>query len=253
MSAVDEAIEGTAVEVGTDLVAQQAPPTLFRTDDPVEVIARASRVADALKSVLRQQALTQNIQGKEYVRVEGWTTLGSMLGVVPVCVWTREVDQGWEARVEARTLDGRTIGAAEAQCTRDEQTWRSRDPYALRSMAQTRATSKALRGPLGFIVTLAGYEATPSEEMPAAPSPGPQQAAQPQQVAQAAEAADEQIAGLLARKGQLQAKRRQADEGMRALGAGPEQRLRELLNANTSEKLDQLITRVGNALDGTGS
>lgn len=70
---------------------------------------------------------------------------------------------------------------------------------------------------------------------------------------QAAKPADEQLTGLLARRGQLQAKRRQADEGMRALGAGPEQRLRELLNANTSEKLDQLITRVGNALDGTGS
>lgn len=50
---------------------------------------------------------------------------------------------------------------------RDERTWKDRDDYALRSMAQTRATSKALRGPLGFIVTLAGFEATPSEEMPA--------------------------------------------------------------------------------------
>ena len=33
-------------------------------------------------------------------------------------------------------------------------------------MAQTRATSKALRGPLGFIVHLAGFSATPAEEMP---------------------------------------------------------------------------------------
>jgi hypothetical protein len=33
-------------------------------------------------------------------------------------------------------------------------------------MAQTRATSKALRVPLGFIVTLAGYEATPEAEIP---------------------------------------------------------------------------------------
>jgi hypothetical protein len=41
-------------------------------------------------------------------------------------------------------------------------------------MAQTRATSKALRVPLGFIVVLAGYEATPEEEMPtivSGPSP----------------------------------------------------------------------------------
>jgi hypothetical protein len=33
-------------------------------------------------------------------------------------------------------------------------------------MAQTRATSKALRQPLGFVMTLAGYSATPAEEMP---------------------------------------------------------------------------------------
>ena len=33
-------------------------------------------------------------------------------------------------------------------------------------MAQTRATSKALRQPLGFIVQLAGFDPTPAEEMP---------------------------------------------------------------------------------------
>jgi hypothetical protein len=46
-------------------------------------------------------------------------------------------------------------------------------------MAQTRAVSKALRGPLGFVVTLAGYEATPAEEMPPSDSPPPQAAPPP--------------------------------------------------------------------------
>ena len=165
---MSEVIDGTAEEIGTDLVVHDAPPpTLFKTDDPVEVLERASRVADALKGVIQKQGLVSNIQGREHVRVEGWTTLGSMLGVVPVVVWTRRTDDGWEARVEARTLDGRTVGAAEAMCSKSERTWKSRDDYALRSMAQTRATSKALRGPLGFVVTLAGYEATPAEEVPA--------------------------------------------------------------------------------------
>lgn len=162
--------------VGHELVPQaQASATLFRTDDPVQVIEKASAVADALKNVLQKQGLTKNIQGRDHVLVEGWTTLGSMLGVVPVVEWTRPLDdgQGWEARVEARTLDGRVVGAAEAECTRGEKTWQSRDDYALRSMAQTRATSKALRGPLGFIVTLAGYDATPSEEIPAQPEDVP--------------------------------------------------------------------------------
>lgn len=92
--------------------------------------------------------------------------LGTMLGVFPVVEWTRPVQDGWEARVEARTLAGQVVGAAEAECLRSEKQWKSRDDYALRSMAQTRAVSKALRGPLGFVVTLAGFEATPAEEMP---------------------------------------------------------------------------------------
>jgi hypothetical protein len=157
-------------EPGTDLEPVAAPTAgqvnLFHTDDPSEFIERASKAADALKGVLDRQGLTQNIQGRSYVKVEGWTTLGSMLGVAPVCVWTREIPNGWEARVEARTLGGQLAGAAEAQCTRDERTWKSRDAYALRSMAQTRATSKALRVALGFVVTMAGYDATPSEEVP---------------------------------------------------------------------------------------
>jgi hypothetical protein len=111
-------------------------------------------------------SLTKDIQGKQHVLVEGWTLLGSMLGVFPVTVWTQPVENGWEARVEARTIDGKIVGAAEAQCTRDERLWKTRDDYALRSMAQTRATSKALRQPLGFVMTLAGFEATPEAEMP---------------------------------------------------------------------------------------
>jgi len=73
---------------------------------------------------------------------------------------------GWEARVEARTRDGALVGAAESECLRAESKWADRDDYALRSMAQTRATSKALRQPLGFVVALAGYAVTPAEEMP---------------------------------------------------------------------------------------
>ena len=149
--------------------------TLFGSNDPVEVISRASAVATALAEVVRKQKLASTIQGREFVRVEGWTLLGSMLGVFPVVEWTREVVDdggqgfGWEARVEAKTRSGEVVGAAEAECLRSEKTWAKRDSYALRSMAQSRATSKALRGPLGFVMTLAGFEATPSEEMPPEP------------------------------------------------------------------------------------
>lgn len=162
-------------EAGTELeVHQDHSATLFRTDDPVQVLEKATRTADALAKVIKSRKLTSNIKGKEHVKVEGWQTLGSMLGVTPVCVWTRQIDNGWEARVEARTLDGRVVGAAEAMCLKSEGRWRSADDYAVRSMAQTRATSKALASPLRFVVTLAGYEGTPAEEMPSDPNPQPE-------------------------------------------------------------------------------
>lgn len=142
-----------------------APTTLFGSNEPVAVVQKASQVASALKDVVKTQGLISVISGKEYPRCEAWTLLGTMLGVFPVLQWTRQLENGWEARVEAKTRDGAIVGAAEAQCLRKEKNWSNRDDFALRSMAQTRATAKALRMPLGFVMTLAGYEATPAEEM----------------------------------------------------------------------------------------
>ena len=59
-----------------------------------------------------------------------------MLGLVPVPVWTKpnETGDGYVARVEARTLDGRVVGAAESECSR-ARALEDRKPYAIRSMA----------------------------------------------------------------------------------------------------------------------
>lgn len=143
-----------------------SPATLFGVSDPAAVIVRATEAAKPLAEVVRRQGLTVGISGREYCKVEAWTLLGSMLGVFPVTVWTRKLEDGWEARCEARTRQGEIVGAAEAECLRSESRWKTADDYALRAMAQTRATSRALRQPLGFVMQLAGYEATPAEEMP---------------------------------------------------------------------------------------
>jgi hypothetical protein len=166
-------VDGTAEEV---VPYEAPPPALFGTTDPVEVVQRATGVADALADVIRSKKLSQRIQGKDHVLVEGWQLLGVMLGVTAVCVETVPVDGGYKATVEARTADGRVVGRADALCTKHEKRgpWKSADDYARLSMAQTRATSKALKGPLGFVVSLAGYAATPAEEMTfAEPEPAP--------------------------------------------------------------------------------
>lgn len=163
-----DVIEATAVEEpGTDVTHTPAPSpsTLFRTSEPAEVLKAATATANALKPVLKSQGMLSTIEGRDFVKIEGWTTLGSMLGVTPVGVWTRKLENGWEAKVNAQTLDGRVIGSAEAMCVKDEARWKNADEYAIRSMAQTRAASKALASVLRFVVTLAGFSGTPAEEM----------------------------------------------------------------------------------------
>lgn len=169
----DEVIEAQEVppQALTIVPKQVVAPGLFGATEPREVIAKAAEVATALKEVVIKQGLVSNINGKQYPKCEAWTLLGTILGVFPVLVWTRKVEGGWEARVEAKTKDGAIVGAAEAQCLNTEKNWANRDEFALRSMAQTRATAKCLRMPLGFVMTLSGFEATPAEEMVSEPKP----------------------------------------------------------------------------------
>jgi hypothetical protein len=139
---------------------------LFATTSPETFLVRAAETASVLAKAVNDRGLYTTIRGRKHVHVGGWTLLGSLLGVFPITVWTRKLDDGWEARVEARTRAGELVGAAESMCTTKETKWRNADEYAIRSMAATRATSKALRLPLGFIFELEGFDATPFEEIP---------------------------------------------------------------------------------------
>src|SRR5262245_1100325 len=97
-----------------------APPiTLFGTSDPRLALERMADVASALVDVINIKKLYATINGRKHITVEGWTTLGGMLGVVPVVTGTRANDtgDGIVATVEARTLDGRVVGAAEGECS----------------------------------------------------------------------------------------------------------------------------------------
>ena len=109
------------------------------------------------------------------------------MGVFPHIQWTRPLEDGggWEARCEVKRPDGAVLGAAEAQCGMDEQMWAGRSRSARRSMAQTRATSKAMRVVFSWVMTLAGYEATPAEEMDfdQKPQRAPQRSAEPKKAA----------------------------------------------------------------------
>ncbi len=156
---------GDAQEIAPIQVA--APASLFRTDDPVEVLRKAKAVADALAPVIREAGLVATIQGKDYLQVEAWQTLGQQVGVTPVVVSTKRLTDpdGWEARCEARTLDGRTIGAADSMCLRDEDRWKDSEDFEIRSMAQTRAMSRA-RAANDLRKAATDFEASKNTETP---------------------------------------------------------------------------------------
>lgn len=147
----------------------------LRADNPAALLEAASRIATPLAKMIADRGLANSIGGRKYVRCEGWTTMGAMLGVVP-----REVSNAAEgphdvyvAIVElVNVKTGAVVGRASAECGAPDELdrngrplWASRPAYARRSMAATRATSKAFRLSFSWIMTLAGYEATPAEEM----------------------------------------------------------------------------------------
>lgn len=150
-----------------EIIPHLPQKTIFQMQ-PKEMVAFATEVADVLKDVIDKQKLYTNISGRKYVRVEGWATLGTIIGILPVEDQVIEQPDGtFEATVRLiRQSDGGIVGRASAICGSDERTWGNRDRFARRSMAVTRATGKAYRLGLSWIMSLAGYEPTPAEEMP---------------------------------------------------------------------------------------
>jgi hypothetical protein len=163
-------VEVIDAETSTELEPYEpgGPTTLYGSSDPRVVLERMHELADALMDVVRSQKLAVTIRGREHLQVEAWTTLGALVGVHAAIVWTRpnESGDGIVARAEARTLAGALVGAAEGECSRVESRWKTAEPYAVRSMASTRAISRALQAPLRHIAVLAGYEGAAAEEMP---------------------------------------------------------------------------------------
>lgn len=156
-------------------LAQAQPHSLAMLDatTPEEYMDRISRVCKILVDVVEKQNLAKKLGrgDKKHVELEAWQFLASMpwIRCSAVIEWTREVGDGlgWEARALVYR-DGQIVGSGEGMCLRSESSWKApKDYFALRSMSQSRAMSRALQGPLRFIFVLAGYAGAGQEEMPA--------------------------------------------------------------------------------------
>jgi hypothetical protein len=129
-----------------------------------------------LSRLIIEKKLSSNIQGKQYVNVEGWMFAGASLGLMPIITETTDltrrgtepgqVEIKYMAKCEVRNINtGQLVATGVAICSNFEHSKKRFDEYAILSMAQTRAIGKAYRNLLAWLMKAAGFEATPAEEM----------------------------------------------------------------------------------------
>jgi hypothetical protein len=146
---------------------------VWGTRDYKQVIEKAKDIASILSKTIQDNKLFTDIQDKKYVHCEGWVMAGAMLGLFPEITEIREERNNrgvkYIATCEIKTSDGRTIARGQSECASWERNRQKRhfEEYEIRSMAQTRAVSKAFRLLLSWIMVFGGYEPTPAEEMEA--------------------------------------------------------------------------------------
>lgn len=184
-------------------MGQTATEIINVTVQPAEAMRQATDVAGVCREIVMRTA--QKIQGRKFVRVEGWqaiaTAHGCMLSIENV---TEDADGNVTAIASVRRIvDGVELGRAEGFLGSDEKTWNSRPRYARRAMAQTRAMSRAARSAFAHVVVLidAGLSTTPAEEADPARGEGDgEQADKPDEYADASNFRDAVRAECLKRQ-----------------------------------------------------
>jgi hypothetical protein len=136
-------------------------------DNPTQLIRQATDVAGVCREIVLKTAC--NIQGKKYVKCEGWMAIATAHGCLASSRDVQKVDGGFTAIGEIRRIsDGVVLSMAEGFVGRDEKRWSTADEYACRAMVQTRAISRACRAAFAHVVVMmdAGLSTTPFEEVP---------------------------------------------------------------------------------------
>jgi hypothetical protein len=162
--------------VSTDLATvDTATGELVHTDTPTAIVEKAGVIASTLKDVIDRQGFSRKIGQGEHIEVAGWQVAGMLVGafggeavhveIVSSERLDREGEIAYRAVAEARTISGRVVGRDEGLCSSLERNWRGRDEFAIKSMASTRAEGRAYAKALRPLMSMAGYNATPAEEM----------------------------------------------------------------------------------------
>lgn len=137
-----------------------------KAENPTTLMRQATDVAAVCRQIVLNTAM--ELQGKRYVKVEGWMSIAATYGCVPSIRSVEEDERGIKAVAELRKHDGTVLATAEGYVGLDEPRWANQPLYARRGMAQTRAVSRVCRSVFAFVVTLidSGLQTTPAEEIP---------------------------------------------------------------------------------------
>jgi len=138
------------------------------TATPNNQVAAGREALKELKALVQHRTDKLVINGKQYLYFSDWQILGAFFGITAFVTETSEITKeaptsdgkftlieviGFKARAVALS-GGKEISAAEAECLFAEPNWTKKPRFQLRSMAQTRASAKALRNCLQWIVRL---------------------------------------------------------------------------------------------------
>ena len=164
--------------VDGEVVSQSSALAIPSKHNAAELFRAATDVAGVCGEIVKTTA--QNIQGRKYVRVEGWQAIATTYGCVASARDVERVATGFRAIGEVRRMsDGAVLATAEGFVGDDEPVWSggtdasgrkhaARPEYAKRAMCQTRAISRACRSAFAFVVVMidASLSTTPAEEVP---------------------------------------------------------------------------------------
>jgi hypothetical protein len=154
----------------------------IQLSQPAELVRQSTDIAGLCKQIVLKSAM--EIQGRKYVKVEGWQSIATAHGCLASSRDVERIEGGYKAIGEVRRMsDGSLLASAEGFVGEDEPTWfggpmpdghggtktlPKRPDYAIRAMCQTRAISRACRSAFAHVVVMmdCGLSTTPAEEVP---------------------------------------------------------------------------------------
>lgn len=134
-------------------------------------------LSQSIQGHVKAHGLTVEFRDKKgkanhYPMVEAWQYAGALLGLFPRLTRLENLSDDakgvfkYRAEIDVvQAATGLVICSGVAICSNQENSKRYFDEYAIASMAQTRATGKAFRLCLGWVMKAAGFEPTPAEDM----------------------------------------------------------------------------------------